>query len=194
MRRLLVLALLATLPTVALAKKEAWSEIDGTGATATQADHADVAVVELDGKKFQACATRPVRGDAGSGTGSLFGDGGGKRAPKGACVTATRGMKIAPGAHASVVATTRLPAGGGFLTQPFAFDAAPCTRYHLVAHHDGPGANRFEVMVAGQEAIAGCTAPELAATTAPAAPAQDASMAPGAPVAPTVEGAGSPAR
>jgi hypothetical protein len=188
MRRFVVLAVLATLPTLAVARP-AWSELDGTSPEGAPADRADVAIVELDGRKLPVCASRPVRGDAGSGTGSLFGDhSGGRRAPKGACVTATRSLKLAPGAHAATVATTRLPAGGGYATQPFAFTAAPCVRYTLAAQHEGPGANRFGIVIAAQEPIAGCTAPADAAAVV-AAPATDAPAAAPAPV----EGAGTPA-
>lgn len=52
MRRLLVLALLASLATPAFAKKAPWAEIDGTFAVPTDPDQADVQVAGVDGQRF----------------------------------------------------------------------------------------------------------------------------------------------
>ena len=166
MRRVLALALFACLPAVALADKAPWAEIDGSVVDAAQGDLAPVAVVRIGDKELAPCRGGADKsGNAEKTTGSLFDnfDGDRKRV---SCVDATKRLKIAPGAHATTIATTRLAKSGALATQKFELTAEPCMRYRLVARHDGPSAKRFAVEVATTERIDSCVLPVLAEAAA----------------------------
>ena len=166
MRRVLVLALLACLPAVALADKAPWSEIDGTVVDAADANLATVAVVKVGEKSLAPCRGGADKsGKDGKTTGSLFDSFGGDR-KKVSCVDATRRLKLPPGVHQTTIATTRLAQGGGLATQRFELTAEPCMRYRLVARHEGPGAKRFAVEIAATERIDTCELPGEAAVAA----------------------------
>jgi hypothetical protein len=186
MRRFLVLALFACVPAVALADKAPWSEIDGSVVDATQGDLAPVAVVKIGDKALAPCrGGADSTGQDGKTTGSLFDSFNGDR-KKVACVDPTRRLKIAPGVHATKIATTRLAKGGALATQSFALTAEPCMRYRLVARHAGPGAKRFAVEVAVAERIDSCTLPTVAAALDTAA---DTATDTALPVAPATQAA-----
>jgi hypothetical protein len=181
MRRFLALALFVCVPAVALADKAPWSEIDGSVADATQGDLAPVAVVKIGDKELSPCrGGADSSGKDGKTTGSLFDSFNGDRKTV-ACVDPTKRLKIAPGVHATRIATTRLAKSGVLATQAFELTAEPCMRYRLIARHDGPSAKRFAVEIASSERIDTCTLPTVAAAidTAPAAPVTEAAPAQG---------------
>jgi hypothetical protein len=136
--------------------KAPWAEVDGSAVAA--AGEVGLVVLAVDGKTVRTCRGRGD--DAGATTGSLLGGG----PPRASCKSATTGLKLAPGARALRVASLRDPEA----SQPFAFEVAACTRYRLVARHDG---DAFAVVVADAQPLAGCRAPEAAVAAAPEAPA-----------------------
>jgi hypothetical protein len=145
----------------------AWSELDGNPAATADADAAGVVVIALDGAAQSKCGSRHAPPAGGSSAGTLFNNDAPRRDV--ACTHPTTHLKVAPGAHDAMVASTRLSHAGQAITQAYTFDAAPCTRYRLAAKHAGKGASTFTVAVAAEEPIEGCVAP-AAETAAPAAP------------------------